>query len=170
MNDWPSQSIGAEGVYSIKCYDANGNLRWEENVHNLITYAGMFRLLNTYFTGVNYTATWYIGYIAATPAPTLSYADTLTSHAGWTESSRSRTNYPASSVGIFSGAGTSYAQFNSVIGGFSGASTITIAGVFLATSANNFGTLFSESLFANARTIYAGDTFSLTYNFYISAV
>lgn len=171
MNDWPSQSIGAGGVYSIKCYDADGNLRWEENVHNLVTKQGIQDMNTKYFTAIGYTpANWYFGYIAASPTPTLSYDDTLASHSGWTESTKSRRSYPAASVSITSGAGTSYAAFyyySLYFGSFFGTS---IAGIFLTNvSSGTSGVLLSEALFSTTRTLYDDDTLNIEYKFYISA-
>ena len=70
------------GVFYFKCYDKDGNLKWEDSTHNLVVNVGLKHLNDTFFSGSSYTATWYLGLVNASPAPSYAAGDTLASHAG----------------------------------------------------------------------------------------
>lgn len=72
-----------ENYYEIECRDKNGNLKWVEKFTNLVTTEGLNDSLDKHLKGSNYTAAWYIGLTGATPV--FAAADTMASHAGWTE-------------------------------------------------------------------------------------
>ena len=83
-----STSVSADkfkigGVFTVKCYNANGDLKWEEKTRNLVTTAGLNALNDIMFHGTIQVATWYIGLID--DGETLAAADPLASHSGWTE-------------------------------------------------------------------------------------
>ena len=69
-------------TYAIECRDAQGNLKWREKIHNLVTTGGMDNLLDTYFSGSGYTAAWYMGLMGS---GTVADTDTMASHPGWSE-------------------------------------------------------------------------------------
>lgn len=72
-----------ENYYEIECRDKNGNLKWVEKFTNLVTTEGLNDSLDKHLKGSNYTAAWYLGLTGATPV--FAAADTMASHAGWTE-------------------------------------------------------------------------------------
>lgn len=63
------------------CYDKDGNLKWEDEYDNLVVNEGLNDLLQQYFNGSSYSATWYVGLKAT---GTISAGDTMASH-GFTE-------------------------------------------------------------------------------------
>ena len=76
----------AGGVYKVVCHDADGNFKWEESTHNLVVNEGLQDMNTKYFKGSSYTAAWYLGLITGPGSgTTIAAADTLASHAGWTE-------------------------------------------------------------------------------------
>ena len=75
----------AGGVFSIECRDSEGNLKWSEALHNLVVNVGLQDMNSKYFSGSSYTATWYIGLYGAAASNNPAAADTMSSHAGWTE-------------------------------------------------------------------------------------
>ncbi len=77
------QNITLENHYLVECFDKDGNLKWTDEFDNLITNAGLNDNLDKYLKGSAYTAGWYVGLISGTPTPAA--ADTMASHAGWTE-------------------------------------------------------------------------------------
>jgi hypothetical protein len=46
-------------VYRFECLDADGNVKWVEEVTNVVTDVGANDLLTNYFKGSAYTAAWY---------------------------------------------------------------------------------------------------------------
>ena len=64
------------GVFHFQCFDKDGNLKWEEQSHNLVVNQGLQDMNSKYFTGSGYTAAWYLGLISGT-GPTISGGDTF---------------------------------------------------------------------------------------------
>jgi len=81
-----TESVGAGGVYTVVCHDAQGNEKWSDSFHNLVVNQGLQDMNSKYFKGSGYTAAWYLGLVDG-PGSGTSYAaaDTLASHSGWTE-------------------------------------------------------------------------------------
>jgi hypothetical protein len=131
--------------------------------------------MNTqYFKGSTYTAAFVLGLVTGPGSgTTYAAADTLASHAGWTE----YTDYSGSRKAVTFGTATtadpsvisnsgSPAAF--VISGAGG----VIAGAFLCTvDSGTSGVLFSEADFASPgdRTVVSGDTLNVTYTFSLDA-
>ena len=147
-------------VAHFECRDSDGNLKWTDEVHNLVTTAGKNDLLNVYF-GATAKAAYYVGLKGAgSPAA----GDTAASHAGWTESSAySEANRPALSVAAASAGSVTNAASKAVFTMNAGA---TIAGAILVnnnTKAGATGTLYSAGDFSGgSRTVQSGDTLSVT--------
>ena len=158
MSDHPAECLAAPRLlYSVECRDAAGNLRWVEEVPNLVTTAGKTDLIERYFRASAYTAAWYLGLIAGA-SPTLVAADTLASHAGWTESAAYAGNRPALAFAAAS-AGSSTAA--AIV--FTMNATYTVSGSFVCTAASGTtGTLYSESAFSGVRSGVSGDTITVT--------
>ena len=80
-----SETVGIEGTYHVECRDAEGNLKWEDNFPNLVNAIGKQLMFDTLLKGAAYTVVGpFLGLIATT-SPTFAAADTMVSHAGWTE-------------------------------------------------------------------------------------
>ena len=56
------ESVGAGGVYTVVCHDANGSLKWTDSFHNLVVNQGLQDMNTKYFSGAAYTAAWYSGF------------------------------------------------------------------------------------------------------------
>jgi hypothetical protein len=157
------------GVFNVQCFDADGNLKWEDTFHNLVVNEGLQDLNNKYFKGVTYTAAWFLGLVTGPGSGTVFAAgDTLASHIGWTEFTDYSGNRKAVTFGTPTLADPSVisnsaspSQF--VISGAGG----TVAGAFLASVATGTsGILFSEGDFTGGDKIVAsGDTVNVTYTF-----
>lgn len=146
-------------LYRFECFDADGNLKWVEDVHNLVTNEGLDDLLAKYFKGSGYTAAWYLGLKGAgSPAA----GDTLASHAGWTEI----TAYDGNRQAVTFGAVASQAVSNSgAVNSFAITGSATIAGGFLCTAATGTsGVLYGAANFATSRAMESGDTLNVTCN------
>ena len=80
-----TSSARGGGVFHFKCYDKDGNLKWEDKAHNLVVNEGLQDMNTKYFKGVSYSAAWYLGLVNNSPTPSYAAGDTLASHAGWVE-------------------------------------------------------------------------------------
>lgn len=70
-------------LFFVECFDKDGNLKWTDTIKNLVVNVGLDDALEQYFKGSTYTAAHYVGLTDGTP--TVAAADTMASHAGWTE-------------------------------------------------------------------------------------
>lgn len=168
-----SSRMMAGGVYTVQCFDKDGNLKWEDKAHNLVVNEGLKDMNDKYFSGTTYTAAWYLGLVTGPGASTTFAAgDTLASHAGWTEF----TDYSGTRKAITFDAATladpsvitnsTPVQFN--ITGAGG----TVAGAFLCSvTSGTSGILFSESDFQapGDRAVVSGDVLNVTYTFSLDA-
>ena len=164
-----ADSASAKGVYKIQCHDKDGNLKWEDAAPNLVVNVGLQDMNAKYFTGVAYTATWFIGLYGAGASNTPAAGDTMSSHAGWTEvTAYSQATRPACTFGTPTTANPSVATNSASPATFSINATTTVGGAFL-TSNNTIGgttgTLYSAADFSapGDRAVTNGDTLSVTY-------
>ena len=168
------QQASGGGVFTIQCFDKDGNLKWEDSKHNLVVNTGLQDMNTQYFKGSSYTAALYMGLVTGPGSgTTFAAADTLASHAGWTEF----TNYTGSRKQVVFGTATTANP--SVIASTASPAAFTIsstggtvAGAFLCTVASGTsGTLFSEADFQSPgdRVVVAGDTLNVVYTFSLTA-
>lgn len=151
------------GKYQIQCFDKDGNVKWNDDFHNLVTTVGKNDMLDKYLSG----ATWSTGtvYMGLKGTGTALAADTMTSHASWSElnitSVRGTVTFSAASSG-------SKQTSSAVAFSITAAGPTTVAGVFVViggTSAinNTTGVLFSAGDFSSSRSVVSGDTLNVTY-------
>lgn len=172
------ESVGIEGYYHVECRDKDGNFKWEESFPNLVNSIGKELLLDTLLKGVAYTVVGpFLGLINS--SPTFLAADTMTSHAGWTEF----INYtvsasPVRGTAVFAAATSSGLSPANITSSLATAITYTItgaggtvAGCFLvtgsgasSTQSNTSGTLYSAGAFTTAKVTTVGDTVAVTYS------
>jgi hypothetical protein len=141
----------------------------------LVVNQGLKDMNDKYFSGVTYSAVWYIGLITGPGSgTTIAAADTLASHTGWTE----YTDYAGNRKPVTFGAATlaDPSVISNVLAPNAFAVTApggTVAGAFLASVASgSSGILFSASDFQSPgdRAVVAGDTLNVTYQFTLDAV
>lgn len=164
-NSGMGEGANATGTYRVECRDAEGNLRWAEDIENLVTTVGKNDALDKYLSGSAYTAAWYVGLIssasfAAGPVD----ADTAASHAGWTESANyTQGTRPAAAWSGASGGSKSL----STPAQFSINANVTIKGCFLISNNAKSGTtgiLYSAGLFSGGdKIVQNGDTLNVSY-------
>ena len=174
-----AESMGIQGSYYVVCRDADGNIKWEDEFPNLVNAVGKELMLDTLLSGSAYTTVGpFLGLISGA-APTFAAADTMSSHAGWTEF----INYTVSASAVrgtasFSSATSTGTTPTNVTTKTATAITYTITGAggtvggcFLVTGSgasstqnNTSGTLYSAGAFSTAKVTTAGDTVSVTYS------
>jgi hypothetical protein len=161
----------AQGHYIARCYDANGNLKWEDHYDNLVTDSGARDLLDKYLSGSGYTATFYVGLIGAVgygAGPVA--ADTSGSHAGWTEAGSA--NAPTYSQVVRPTASFSAAAARTKALASAATFSITSAGAIKGSFLSNVaakdaasGVLFSAGLFSGGdKVVASGDTINVSYS------
>jgi hypothetical protein len=171
-----TENAGAGGFYTIQCLDKDGKLKWEAKSHNLVVNVGLQDMNVQYFKGSAYTAAWYVGLITGPGSgTTIAAADTMSSHAGWTENTGySNATRPAATFGTATTANPSVQTNSASPASFTINATSTIAGAFLVNNSTKGGTtgiLFSASDFTSPgdRAVVSGDTLNVTYTFSLTA-
>ncbi len=156
------ETIQLENHYLIECFDSDGNLKWIEEIWNLITNVGLNDVLNQYLKGSAYTAAFYVGLTDGTP--TTAAADTMSSHAGWTEiadySESVRQTLTLGTVASQSVDNSASKAAYSING------TATVGGAFIvtdSTKSGSSGTLYGVGAFTGGdKSVSSGDTLNVT--------
>ena len=164
-NTMPEDTMSIHGTYHAVCYDANGNVKWEDDIKNLVTTVGKNFTLDT--TLGNTAGGAVVMGLKGTCTAVV--ADTQASHATWLEVGLANAptysgNRPTPS---FSAASSGSKATSSAVS-FSITSTGTVAGCFIniggsATKDNTTGTLFSAGDFSSSKSVVSGDTIAVTY-------
>jgi len=164
-NTMPEDQMSIHGTYHAVCYDANGNVKWEDDIINLVTTVGKNFTLDT--TLGNTAGGAVVMGLKGTGTAVV--ADTQASHASWLEVGLANAptytgNRPTPS---FSAASAGSKVTSSAVS-FSMTSTGTVAGCFIniggsATKDNTTGTLFSAGDFSSSKAVVNGDTIAVTY-------
>lgn len=171
-----TEGVGAGGVFTLQCFDKDGNLKWESRSHNLVVNVGLQDMNTQYFKGSSYTAAWYIGLYGAAASNTPAASDTAASHAGWTEVvPYSNATRPAATFGTATTADPSVIDNSASPASFNINATQTVGGAFLISNSTKSGTtgiLFSASDFQSPgdRNVVSGDTLNVTYTFSLDAL
>lgn len=161
------EQLQAKGVYHLTCYDAAGNLKWQDVAYNVVVDQGKNGMLDTYFAGATYTASWYMSLITAGTATSAStYASpTVTETTSSVIAARASVAWSAASGGSksatttsFSIIGTATITGNMVVSGGAGVATVgdtTASGGILFSAANFTG---------GSKSVSSGDTLNVTYS------
>ena len=164
-NTQPHDSMAIEGYYTAVCYDANGNVKWEEDIHNVVTTVGK----NATLDGILGNSAQGAVVMGLKGTGTAVAADTMTSHSTWLEVGLANAptysgNRPAPT---FSAASAGSKTTSSAVS-FSMTGTGTVAGCFIniggsATKDTTTGVLFSAGDFSSSKSVVSGDTIAVTY-------
>jgi hypothetical protein len=171
-----TERVGAGGVFTVTCVGADGQEKWSDTFHNLVVNEGLQDMNSKYFAASGYTAAWYLGLVEGPGSGnTYAAADTLASHAGWTELAPT-TDYTGNRKTATFGTATtadpsvisntaSPASFAMLVNG------TVVAGALLASvNSGTSGVLFSVGSFTGGdKTVDNGDTLNVTYSFSLDA-
>ena len=169
------EKVAAGGVFTVTCIGADGQVKWEENLKNLVVNQGLQDMNTQYFKGATYTAAWYIGLYGAAASNTPTANDTAASHPGFTEVvPYSNATRPAATFGTATTADPSVMTNSASPAAFVINATSTVGGAFLIsdnTKSGTAGVLFSASDFASPgdRAVASGDQITVTYTFSLDA-
>jgi hypothetical protein len=176
-NKGSTERVGAGGVYTVTCVGADGVEKWSDTFHNLVVNEGLQDMNSKYFKGSGYTAGWYLGLVSGATSPTYAAADTLASHAGWTELVPG-TAYTGNRIAaVFNAASPTLADPSVVTNSVAPSAFpmlvngTVVAGAFLTTAATGTsGVLFSAGSFTGGnKSVDSGDTLNVTYTFSLDA-
>lgn len=161
------------GVFHVQCLDKDGNLKWEEEMHNLVVNVGLQFMNTRFFSGAAYTATWFLGLVTGPGSgTTFAAGDTLASHAGWTEFTNYSGSRPPITFNSFTLADPSVASNTAPVAFSINSTGGTVAGAFLTDAATGTADiLFSVSDFTapGDRVVVSGDTLNVSYEFSLDA-
>jgi hypothetical protein len=156
-------AIKFRNVYRVECFDADGRLKWIEDIPNQVMTAGINDLLTQYFKGSAYTAAFYVGLVDNASFSAYAAADTMASHAGWLESAAySNATRPSLTLGTPSAGSVDNSASKAV---FNINATATILGAFVVTNSTKSGTtgtLYGAASFSGSRSVLSGDTLNVT--------
>jgi hypothetical protein len=168
-----AEALKTIGTYSVTCFDANGNLKWEDSVPNVITTVGKNDILDKYFAGSAYTASMFMGLISGTSYTSVPViGDTQASHATWNECGAATygpdySNATRPAVAWNSAAAGSKASTATTFTVSSVASGVTVKGCLISTNntkQGTTGTLVSAGLFSGGdKTVAVSDVLNVTY-------
>lgn len=170
----PAEELTAVGRFTVECFDAQGNLKWRDENHNLVVNQGLQYMCSAALTGGSQVATWYIGIYGSAATNNPAAGDTMASHAGWTEvTPYSNATRPVCTFAAATGANPSVATNSASVAAFTINATSTIGGAFLTSSSTkggSTGTLFSAADFQapGDRSVVSGDTLNVTYTLSLS--
>jgi hypothetical protein len=159
-----NQKAKLAGRFVVEHRDCDDKLKAIYEFPNGIVDEGMNHILDTQFHGTSQVATWYIGLVDNSGFSAFAAADTLASHAGWSES----TAYTESNrVTWAEDAASSRSISNSTTADFSINATGNLKGIFVSSnnvkSTGNTGTLWSTAAFSSVVATANGDTLKVTY-------
>ena len=176
-----NETLGIQGWYDVKCFDSEGNLKWEDKAPNLVTAVGKQALFDYYFgatgtAGGTASGTNYLGLCGGTA--TYTAADTMASHT-WTEVGGTNApaytgNRQAPSWSAATSTGSTPSNVTSKTASaltFSMTSSGTVNGCFInsgasasATKDTTTGILYSAGNFTGgSKTVAASDSLAVTY-------
>jgi len=160
------ESVEMHGHYHVVCHGADGEIKWEDEINNIVTTVGKTLTI----TGALTNTAQGIAYMGLKGTGTALVGDTQASHGSWLEVGATNAptytaprKIPTWSAAVSGSISPTAAQVFAMTG--SG----TVAGCFLnvnGTSAidNTTGTLFSAGDFTGgSKTVTSGDTLSVTY-------
>lgn len=153
-------SFRPHGFFTVEVW-RDGKLHHKEIAPNGVTNIGKNTVLDTYFRNQAPPTTWFLAFIDD-PA-TLAAADTMASHAGWTESQGYTEGTRPAWVTV---AAASQAITNSTPATFTINATDTLFGIFAvdeSTKGGTTGVLWATAAFASPIPVINGDILKITY-------
>lgn len=158
--DTPSIGVPSmKTTYYFECYDKDGNLKWTDSFENLVVTEGLNALITNTFKTIPGSVTWFVGLKAT---GTVNAADTMASHAGWTEiTAYAEANRPGFTAGTVASGSVDNSAAKAV---FTISGTTTVFGAFLTsnnTKGGTTGTLYGAGDFSASRALVVNDVLNV---------
>lgn len=155
--------IGRKNIFTVRCFDPDGQLKWIETIENLVVNVGLDDALDKHLKGSGYTAAWYVGLTDGTP--TVAAGDTMASHAGWVEvTDYDEANRQTLTLGAVSGQSVDNVGNEATF--TIDSNNTTIGGAFIVTDntkGGSSGTLYGGGAFSGGdKTLDDDDTLEVT--------
>lgn len=158
-----SSMFRPHGYFLVEHRNKAGKLIGVYRVPNGIVDVGMNMILETMFHAGSQSTTWYIGLVDNSGFTAFADADTMGSHAGWTESTvYTQATRPQWTMG----AAASRQITNASTVDFSINGSATLKGIFVAdnnTKGGTSGVLWATAAFSSTVAVQNGDTLKITY-------
>jgi hypothetical protein len=157
-----ADGLKLRGAYAAEIWEGQQLLRKIPFANTVMT-AGLTHLLNTQFAAGSQVTAWYFGLIGNTSFSAISIADTMASHAGWTES----TAYAEAARQAWSPSVASGVASNTTVAVFTPNASVTLRGAFItsvSTKGGATGTLWSAGQFDALQALASGQALRLTYS------
>lgn len=155
-------NLNLRGTFMVEHWRA-GKLIGMHQFKNGITNEGKDHILDVGFHAASQITTWYVGLIDNSGFSALAAGDTMSSHAGWSES----TAYDeATRVEWTEGAASSQSITNATALTFTMNATATIYGIFITSGSaksGTSGTLWSTGAFSSPVAVASADELKVTY-------
>lgn len=151
------------GWFDVECVNPDGSVAWRKRAPNGAATVGLNSLLDVGFGAAAQIAAWYMGVIDNSGYTALAAADTMSSHAGWsestayTESTRQQWSPGSASGGIIT---------NSSAAVFTVNAAVTVRGAFITSSSTKggtTGTLWATGLLESTESLVSGQQLRITY-------
>lgn len=150
----------AGGKWQAVCKGPDGEIKWVELWKNIVVNEGLDALLDSTLAGTAADSTWFVG-LKSTGTPDA--ADTMASHATWTELTPYAGNRPAWTAGAV---GSQSVDNVGNEASYSITGSSTIYGAFLtADTSGTAGILYAAGDFSASRAVSNGDTLEVTATF-----
>lgn len=167
----PATSLGIRGDVWSRILTPDGRVArdWSHYPNGAVT-VGLNSVLDVSFRNQTQITAWYMGLIDNSGFSALSAADTMSSHAGWTElTTYTNATRPAWSPGAASGGSITISSAIS----FTTNADSDIRGIFISsvnTKPSTTGTLWATAIEASGRSISNGSTYQVFYTVTLTPV
>ena len=160
-------NLGISQHYKFECFDKEGNLKWTEEIDNLVTTVGLNTYLDYTLKTGQAAPPWYVA-LKNTGTPVA--GDTMGSHGSWTENvTYSDANRQTLTLGTIAAGAVDNSASKAV---FNINGTTTIYGAFVTsvnTKSGTTGILLGVGDFASSRAVINGDILNVTITFTITS-
>jgi len=157
-----SNGVQFKGKFQLE-HIRNGEVIGRHECPNGIVNVGLNQILDVQFASGTQVTSWFMGLVDNSGFTAFAAADTMSSHAGWSEN----TNYDAPPRAAWgAGAAASQQVTNGTAAEFTINAGVAIKGMFITTNSTKggtTGTLWSTAAFTSVINAVASDTIRVTY-------
>lgn len=153
------------GVFTLTCFDATGDISWQEEAYNALADEGEQNILDVYLRAATAPTAFYIGLCGGTPGETTTLAQ-LTGEPSGNGYSRQQITRDGTSNGwptLALDTGDYMATSKQVTFTANGGDWSAVTYAFLATTTDNTGKHIAFAALSQSRTIKNGETLQVIY-------